>query len=119
MSEEDRLGPVAKHVAERVGEARAHARLTQQQVVDRLAEQGLSMLKTTLSKVENSQRGIAVDELVALATALNVSVLDLLPPECATRPRNGSGARDELARLRRDLARVAEHLGVELLEDDR
>lgn len=73
-----KLGPIGQRVAQNVQDLRERQRLTQGQVVERLAEQGVSMLKTTLSKVENAQRSVTTDELVALAFALRVSPLVLL-----------------------------------------
>lgn len=76
----NKFGPIGRLVAENVQDLRERSRLKQADVVERLSEQGVKMLKTTLSKIENGQRSITVDELVALAYVLEVSPLVLLLP---------------------------------------
>jgi hypothetical protein len=75
--------PIGKRVAANVTATRAGRQLSQQAVVDKLAELGVPMLKTTLSKIENAGRGVDVDELVALALALDVTPNHLLLPDRA------------------------------------
>lgn len=70
------VGSVGKRVGQNVKYLRG--RLKQGEVVERLAELGVPMLKTTLSKIENGQRSVTTDELVALAAALNVTPNRLL-----------------------------------------
>ncbi len=55
--------------------------LSQQQLVARLAELGRPMAQTGLSRLEEGKRRIDVDDLVALAIALNVSPSRLLLPD--------------------------------------
>lgn len=55
-------------------------------LVDLISSAGMPMLKTTLSKLENSDRRISVDELVVISEALRVSTSTLLnEPECCGR----------------------------------
>lgn len=55
-------------------------RLPRQQVSDRLEESGRRLGPTTIYKVEQGTRQIDVDDLLALAVALEVSPVDLLVP---------------------------------------
>jgi transcriptional regulator with XRE-family HTH domain len=75
--------PIGERVAANITATRARRQLSQQAVVEKLAELGVPMLKTTLSKIENAGRGVDVDELVALALALDVTPNRLLLPDRA------------------------------------
>jgi transcriptional regulator with XRE-family HTH domain len=55
--------------------------MNQKDVAARLDEVGRPMLPTVVSKIERGDRRIDVDDLVALALALNVSPLTLLMPD--------------------------------------
>lgn len=56
-------------------------RLTAQQLADRVAEIGGALSRQAISKIENGNRGVSVNELVVLAKALGTSPLMLLFPE--------------------------------------
>lgn len=55
--------------------------LSQEGLADRLALLGVVKHQTVIAKIEARARGVAVDELVALAVALNVTPLALLLPD--------------------------------------
>ena len=65
-------------VGERLKEARAKARLTQDELSKRLAKQGVSIDRAGVAKIETGIRGVLDFELVALAKALEVKVTWLL-----------------------------------------
>lgn len=69
----DKDEPIRNRLAENVASWRARRRLSGREVSEKLDELGVPMLKTTLSKIENSARQVNVDELVALALALDVT----------------------------------------------
>lgn len=73
-------GPTAKRVAENVLAWRKARQLQQKDLSAKLGEIGRPMLPTVISKVERGERRIDVDDLVALAVALDVSPLVLLLP---------------------------------------
>jgi len=63
---------------------------TQKQLAERLAKSGYPRSQTDVSRLESGERGLSVDDLVALACALNVSPVRLLegafldsPPDVA------------------------------------
>jgi transcriptional regulator with XRE-family HTH domain len=65
----------------RVREARVRLGLTQQALVDRLAERGLPMDRSTLVKLERGQGAPApLDKVFALAAALEVPPVHLIIP---------------------------------------
>lgn len=72
------LGPTGEHVRRNVQRARKGRGLTHAQVVERMAENGVSMPRTALSEIENGGRRVDVDDLTALSAALDVPVLALL-----------------------------------------
>lgn len=61
----------------------------------KMTADGVAMRNATISKLENSDRSISVDELAALAKALQVSVMDLMYvseyqcDQCQDRARTG------------------------------
>jgi len=67
-----------------IGDKVKHARLksnpkiTQKDLLARLAVRGLELEKTAISKIESKKRPVTDRELVAIADALNVSILWLL-----------------------------------------
>lgn len=73
-------GPTAKRVAANVERIRKARQLHQKDLSARLAEVGRPMLSTVISKIERGERRVDVDDLVALALALNVSPSALLLP---------------------------------------
>ncbi len=73
-------GPIGEHVRHRVATFREARRLTLAQLSDRLGQLGRPILPTGISKIENGERRIDVDDLVALALALEVTPNALLIP---------------------------------------
>lgn len=71
---------VGEVFAQRLREARDARRWTQQDLSDALAKLGAPMDRTTIAKLEKGQRQGRVEELVALAAALDVSPLYLFLP---------------------------------------
>ncbi|NMC58602.1 MAG: helix-turn-helix transcriptional regulator [Candidatus Methanofastidiosa archaeon] len=67
-----------------IGDKVKHARLknkpkiTQKDLLARLAVRGIELEKTSISKIEARRRPVTDIELVAIADALNVSILWLL-----------------------------------------
>ncbi|MCX4093604.1 DEAD/DEAH box helicase family protein [Nocardia sp. alder85J] len=79
------LGPTGTRVAERLRELRAERGLTLQALATRLAELGRPVDMSALAKVEKGQRRIDVDDLIALALALDASPNWLLLPRSLPR----------------------------------
>lgn len=71
-------GPTSERVAANVKAVRVERRLTLGQLAERMTELGRPVLKSGLSKLEQGQRRVDVDELVALALALEVTPNRLL-----------------------------------------
>lgn len=67
-------------IGSRVRQARhkAKPKITQTDLLARLAVRGIELEKTTVSKIESKTRPVTDIELVAIADALGVSVLWLL-----------------------------------------
>lgn len=59
---------------------RGHQGLTAQQLADRVAEVGGKLTRQAISKIENGDRGVSLDELLVLARALRVPPILLLFP---------------------------------------
>ncbi|WP_280694049.1 MULTISPECIES: helix-turn-helix transcriptional regulator [unclassified Kitasatospora] len=74
------LGPTGNRVAENLARIRKERGLTTGQVVAVMAELGRPIPATGVTKIELGDRRVDVDDLVALAVALNVSPLTLLLP---------------------------------------
>ncbi len=74
-------GPVSDYVAENVTSLRKSAGMSQQELSARLAEVGRPMLPSAISKLESRERGVDVDDLVALAVVLGVNPSRLLLPD--------------------------------------
>ena len=70
-------------IGDRVRQARhkAKPKVTQTDLLARLAVRGIELEKTTISKIEAKTRPVTDIELVAIADALGVSVLWLLEME--------------------------------------
>ena len=73
-------GSAKNLIGERVREARikSNPKVTQLDLLARLAVRGVDLEKTSISKIESKKRPVTDMELVAIADALNVSVLWLL-----------------------------------------
>ncbi|BCJ96679.1 hypothetical protein acsn021_42480 [Anaerocolumna cellulosilytica] len=70
-------------IGDRVREARhkRNPKITQVDLLARLAIRGIYMESTSISKIESFKRPVTDIELVAIADALNVSILWLLKKE--------------------------------------
>jgi transcriptional regulator with XRE-family HTH domain len=73
-------GPVSDYVAGNVTVLRKARGLSQQELSQRLSDLGRPMLPSALSKIESRDRGVDVDDLVALAASLRVNPSRLLLP---------------------------------------
>lgn len=71
-------GPSAERVAANVRTIRRERRLTLDELAGRLVELGHPILKSGLSKIESGDRGVGVDDLVALSIALETNPNRLL-----------------------------------------
>ncbi|MBS4535587.1 helix-turn-helix transcriptional regulator [Clostridium sp. D2Q-14] len=67
-------------IGDRVREARhkSKPKITQVDLLARLAVRGIELEKTTISKIESKKRPVTDIELLAIADALNVDILWLL-----------------------------------------
>ncbi len=72
---------VASVVAENVLRLRKQRGLTVRQLSERLAELGTPLLASGITKIEQGQRKVDVNDLVALAVALDTSPAVLLVPD--------------------------------------
>lgn len=71
-------GPASERVARNVKQLREERRLSLDDLAGRMAELGRPMLKSGLWKIEKGDRRVDVDDLVALAIALEVNPNRLL-----------------------------------------
>jgi transcriptional regulator with XRE-family HTH domain len=71
-------GPTGQAVRENLANVRHLRRMTLRDVSERLAENGWPKSEDTVWHMEQGDRRIDVDDLVALAAVLDVSVLQLL-----------------------------------------
>jgi 8-oxo-dGTP pyrophosphatase MutT (NUDIX family) len=83
------LGPVGGYVIENLAQLRAERRLTYRQLADRLEQLGRPIPTLGLSRIEKGNRRVDVDDLVALAVALDVSPATLLLPSDTGIPDGG------------------------------
>lgn len=74
------IGPAGLFVGQTVARLRSDRGWEQRELIERLAAAGQPMSQPILSRIEGGARRVDADELVALASALHVSVGDLLPP---------------------------------------
>jgi 8-oxo-dGTP pyrophosphatase MutT (NUDIX family)/transcriptional regulator with XRE-family HTH domain len=74
------LGPVGGYVIQNLENLRTERRLTYRQLADRLEQLGRPIPTLGLSRIEKGNRRVDVDDLVALAVALEVSPGTLLLP---------------------------------------
>lgn len=73
-------GPVGSQVAKNLARIRNAQRKTTAQLGELVTELGIPMTASTVTKIEKRDRRVTVDELVALALALDVSPATLLLP---------------------------------------
>lgn len=78
------LGPTARALAEVVRQRREDLGLTYAQLSRRLTRNGRDIPTLGLRRIESCQRHVDVDDLVALAVALEVSPITLLMPPGVT-----------------------------------
>lgn len=72
--------PVGDVLARRLREARGARNWTQQELAAELERLGAPMDRTTIAKIEKGQRQARVEELIALAAALDVAPVHLFLP---------------------------------------
>ncbi|WEH16855.1 helix-turn-helix transcriptional regulator [Streptomyces sp. VNUA24] len=72
------MGPTAEAVASNVRRVRKHRGLSTYQLADRLKRGGRPIAASAISKLERGERKVDVDDLAALAVALEVSPSALL-----------------------------------------
>jgi transcriptional regulator with XRE-family HTH domain len=77
------LGASGRRVAANIEKLREDRHLNQEQLAERVQNLGRPMTRQAISKVEGLDRRVDVDDLVALATALDVSPNRLLLPDSA------------------------------------
>lgn len=78
-------GPTAAAVARNIGRVRFAREMTQQALSDRLTQLGRPIPTSSIGKIEAGLRTVDVDDLMALALALEVSPLGLLLPRTSSR----------------------------------
>jgi transcriptional regulator with XRE-family HTH domain len=76
-------GPVSEQLAKNLRAIRDRRRLSQEDLAVALAAVGRPMQRSAIAKVEKGDRRVDVDDLVALALALNVTPARLLLPDVA------------------------------------
>ncbi len=74
------IGDIGRRVGERVRIVRRERDITQEDLSERLATLGRPMPTASIGRLESGDRRIDVDDLMALAYALDVSPLSLLLP---------------------------------------
>lgn len=78
-------GPISERIAHNVAELRTGRGMTLRDLSIRMGELGRPTLPSGIMKIEDGSRRVDVDDLVALALALNVTPNRLLlPPEAGT-----------------------------------
>ncbi|MDX3313545.1 helix-turn-helix transcriptional regulator [Streptomyces sp. ME08-AFT2] len=73
------IGPAGMQAARAIETLRAERGLSQRQLADRVTALGRPMSNTMLSRIERAQRRCDIDDLIAIAEALHVPALALLP----------------------------------------
>lgn len=74
------IGPTGKTVGENIGRVRKGQRISLQQLESKLDEMGRRISLSGLSKIERGERRVDVDDLMAIAIALDVAPTTLLLP---------------------------------------
>lgn len=74
------IGPTGDTVRQNIARARNDRRLTLRELAKVLAQSDRPLSYTTLSQIENGARRVDVDDLMAIAVALDVSPASLLVP---------------------------------------
>lgn len=78
------LGPSGKTVAENVRRIREQKALTFTEISRSIASRGRSISPLAVRRIEEGQRRVDVDDLIALSAVLGVSPITLLAPNTAT-----------------------------------
>jgi transcriptional regulator with XRE-family HTH domain len=78
MATEPRVGPIGQQVAENVKGFRTRAGMSVRNLSAKLKELGRPILPSGITKIEHGERRVDVDDLVALADALEVTPTWLL-----------------------------------------
>lgn len=73
-------GPAGDQVAQNLARVRSACRLTTTELAEAVTKLGVQMTASTVTKIERQGRRVTVDELVALAAALDVSPVALMLP---------------------------------------
>lgn len=73
-------GPVGDQVAQNLADFRRRRRMTTKRLAEEVSDLGVPMTASTVTKIETQGRRVFVDELVALAAALNVTPAALMLP---------------------------------------
>jgi transcriptional regulator with XRE-family HTH domain len=111
------LGPIGQHVADSLGRLRRDRGLEQADLADLVTEAGRPMSASILSKIEAGRRRIDVDDLVAIAAALDVNPsLLLLTPTAEPEPmREPGGERPSPVgdAVREDIEALGDLVGLE------
>lgn len=76
QEQDDRLEAVRKNIAR----LRKERGLSQAELAERMSDEGVKFFPQTVQKIENGTRTIRLDEAMVLATALDVTVGDLMRP---------------------------------------
>lgn len=74
------IGPLGMVVASKIRKLRTNRGITTEQLARRMTELGRPMFPNTITKIEKAQRRIDVDDLGALASALGVTIGQLVEP---------------------------------------
>lgn len=77
------IGPTGRQTAANIERLRIAAGLSQRELATRITELGRPTPSTAVSKIENADRRVDADDLVAFAIALGVSPATLLLPPVA------------------------------------
>lgn len=94
------IGPTGQTVSANIARVRKSQQVSLQELERRLIERGRRISLSGLSKIENNDRKVDVDDLMAIALALDVSPIALLLPEGAPdATATVSGGRGSLALL--------------------
>jgi transcriptional regulator with XRE-family HTH domain len=75
------LGPTGETVRQNIARVRSERRLTLRELAERLKETGRPLAHNTLSEIERGARRVDVDDLMAIAVALDASPNTLLLPD--------------------------------------
>lgn len=87
VGREPDYGPTAKTVADNIALLRERQQITFTRLSERLGKIGWPLTPAAVRRVENCERRVTVDDLVAFAVALKVSPATLLMPHVDTASR--------------------------------